>query len=234
MNLKFPSNTHNFVFIGESGSGKTELSANLALSLAKTQDKQVYFIDMDQTKMLFRARDFSNILKQGNVNLPNMPELMDSPLVPDGVTNLLQDDNIICVMDVGGNALGASMIGQYATIFATKNTKFYYVINPCRSFSSNINDIEESFKTIIHVARIPEEKVEFISNPYLGTYTTPELILDYHKGLEENLAKRNWHVSYLSTAPQYAEKIQKVVHCPVLCIDLYVQQLYTCSREFYS
>ena len=40
----------NFVLIGEAGSGKTELSLSLATGLQKYGDKQVYFLDMDQTK----------------------------------------------------------------------------------------------------------------------------------------------------------------------------------------
>ncbi|MDY4532022.1 MAG: ATP-binding protein [Enterocloster aldenensis] len=50
---------HNIVLIGEAGSGKTEIAANIAILLAEKDEKPVYLIDMDQTKCLFRARDFS-------------------------------------------------------------------------------------------------------------------------------------------------------------------------------
>ena len=54
--------THNFVLIGEAGSGKTEIAANLALRLAEDMPVPVCLIDMDQTKCMFRARDFSSLL----------------------------------------------------------------------------------------------------------------------------------------------------------------------------
>ena len=47
--------THNFVLIGEAGSGKTEIAANLALRLAEDMPVPVCLIDMDQTKCMFRA-----------------------------------------------------------------------------------------------------------------------------------------------------------------------------------
>ena len=51
---------HNIVLLGEAGSGKTEIAANIAIRLAEKDEKPVYLIDMDQTKCLFRARDFSS------------------------------------------------------------------------------------------------------------------------------------------------------------------------------
>ena len=40
---------HNIVLLGEAGSGKTEIAANIALLLAEKDEKPVYLIDMDQT-----------------------------------------------------------------------------------------------------------------------------------------------------------------------------------------
>lgn len=47
----------NFVFVGEAGSGKSEISINFAKWLVQLQDKPVHFFDMDMTKPLFRSRD---------------------------------------------------------------------------------------------------------------------------------------------------------------------------------
>ena len=51
----------NFIFIGESGCGKTELSLNLSKRIAlmkKNMHEEVNLFDMDQTKTIFRSRDF--------------------------------------------------------------------------------------------------------------------------------------------------------------------------------
>ena len=48
----------NFVLLGESGSGKSEIAVNLACVLSKQSPdgKEVHFFDLDQTKPLFRSR----------------------------------------------------------------------------------------------------------------------------------------------------------------------------------
>ena len=127
---------HNIVLLGEAGSGKTEIAANIALLLAEKDEKPVYLIDMDQTKCLFRARDFSSLLEKRQVHMAENQELWDSPLVPMGVSALLKDEGVRCVFDAGGNAAGAAMMGQFAGLLAGKTTRYYYVINPCRAFQA--------------------------------------------------------------------------------------------------
>ena len=51
------------VFLGASGSGKTELSLNFAVAARQKTGRRLNFIDMDQTKGLFRARDFFDELR---------------------------------------------------------------------------------------------------------------------------------------------------------------------------
>lgn len=99
---------HNIVLLGEAGSGKTEIAANIAILLAEKDEKPVYLIDMDQTKCLFRARDFSSLLEKRQVHMAENQELWDSPLVPMGVSALLKDEGVRCVFDAGGNAAGAA------------------------------------------------------------------------------------------------------------------------------
>ncbi|MDM8298790.1 ATP-binding protein [Enterocloster aldenensis] len=70
---------HNIVLLGEAGSGKTEIAANIAILLAEKDEKPVYLIDMDQTKCLFRARDFSSLLEKRQVHMAENQELWDSP-----------------------------------------------------------------------------------------------------------------------------------------------------------
>ena len=62
-------NKKNIIFVGESGCGKTELALNCAVELAAAGEKTVNLIDMDQTKGVYRARDFAGMLRQ-NTRIP--------------------------------------------------------------------------------------------------------------------------------------------------------------------
>ena len=218
--------THNFVLIGEAGSGKTEIAANLALRLAEDMPVPVCLIDMDQTKCMFRARDFSSLLEKGHVHMAVNPELWDSPLMPQGVTSLLKDDSICCVFDAGGNAVGAAMLGQFAGLMAEKNTSYYYVINPCRAFSGTVGEIRESLDAIMVSARVPAGRLEVIANPYMGGYTTAELIAGYYRRLEQNLAKLDLSIKCLAVSKTFSSRVRKQINVPMLELDTFVDKLY--------
>jgi signal recognition particle GTPase len=132
----------NYIFIGESGSGKTELSVNFAIHLAKYKNKAICFFDMDQTKGIFRARDLQSVLKANGVRFYDTVDFMDAPIVPSGISGVLREKESVCVFDLGGNAAGARMIGQYTDNFSENTTCAFYVINPYRPFTSNWEDID--------------------------------------------------------------------------------------------
>ena len=54
----------NFLFIGEAGSGKSEIVLNVAAKLARETGKKVDLFDMDQTKPLYRSRDMADDFKE--------------------------------------------------------------------------------------------------------------------------------------------------------------------------
>ncbi|GHU67897.1 hypothetical protein AGMMS49983_19770 [Clostridia bacterium] len=218
---------HNYIFIGGSGSGKTELSVNTAIQLAASEaNKQICFFDMDQTKGMFRSRDLRlHLLSEGVLFLDTV-DYMDAPVVPAGISSSLSDTKSTCVFDVGGNVVGAKMIGQYAAGLAEHSTCAFYVLNPFRPFSGTWDDIYDSMKSILNASKIPMERVRILSNPCLGERTSPFLILQAHNWLSELLKKNGLQVAALATESSALQLIQSKVSCPVLSIRLFVKQLY--------
>lgn len=104
----------NFVFVGEAGSGKSEISINFAKWLVQLQDKPVHFFDMDMTKPLFRSRDVEMQMEALGIICHHEKQFMDAPTVVGGVNRLLKDEDCYVVMDVGGDHIGARAIGGYA------------------------------------------------------------------------------------------------------------------------
>lgn len=217
---------HNIVLLGEAGSGKTEIAANIALRMAEKKEKPVYLIDMDQTKCLFRARDFSSLLEAGDVHMAENPEMWDSPLMPQGVTALLKEEGVRCVFDAGGNAVGATMMGQFAGLLAEKETRYFYVINPCRAFSGSAEEIAKSLNVILISARVRPDLVEVIANPYMGEFTTAELIADYYRDLESELGKMNLNILCLAVSKTFSRRVKTLVDVPVLELNTFVDKLY--------
>lgn len=222
--MSCPCDAHSYVFLGEAGSGKTELSVNCAIHLARTQNKQVCFFDMDQTKGLFRARDLQKQLEDSGVVLFDTIQFQDSPVVPLGVTGALENEDSICVFDVGGNAIGSRMIGQYSRYL--DKACCFYVVNPNRPFSSKAPDVKASMEQVLSASRIPMERVRLVSNPCMGEETSVESILRDHQKLVDILATMGMSPSMLTVDKKYFDAVRTQLNCSIFPIQLYVKNLY--------
>ena len=90
------SRLHTFVFLGEAGCGKSEISVNLALRLAEQGDRPVYFFDLDMTKPLFRSREMAAPLEERGISVRFQEQFMDAPAA---VTQSQLDELAIAVTE---------------------------------------------------------------------------------------------------------------------------------------
>ena len=79
------TSSSNVVFLGEAGSGKSELALNFAQALAELGGKPVHFFDLDMTKPLFRSRDRREALETLGVEVHYEAQFMDAPTLTGGV-----------------------------------------------------------------------------------------------------------------------------------------------------
>ena len=198
------------VFLGASGSGKTELSVNFAVSAAKSA--AVSFFDMDQTKGLFRSRDLFDELAVNGVETVDTYNFQDAPIVPAGVQSRIRDENTLCIFDVGGNAAGAVMIGQYTGIMRPEDTDYFYVINPCRP--------------LLYASRIDPSWIKLVSNPNMGRETTAALALEQHRRLEKLTERLGMKPVALCADAAYSAELAGEVDVPVLPLRLYLRRFY--------
>ena len=172
-----PEGKRNFVFLGEAGCGKSELAVNLACRLA-AGDKPVHLFDLDMTKPLFRTRDLGDNLEQAGVELHFEEQFMDAPTVSGGVMRLLRDEGAYTVLDVGGDYIGARSIGGYAPLLNRPETAVYYLVNPYRPWSMDIEHIDKVLGQVLGVSHVRLEPLRILSNPNLGPETTAEDVLE--------------------------------------------------------
>lgn len=169
---KIIGNYKNFVFIGETGSGKSEIAINFARYLKFFWGKEVHLFDMDQTKPLLRTRDVKDKIEAMGVDFHHEIQFYDAPTVVGGVKSCLANENAYVVLDVGGDHTGARMIGAYFRMLNKENTAVFYVVNSYRPWSQKGSNIERTLQSILYVSHI--EKVKIISNPNNGSTTTSE------------------------------------------------------------
>ncbi len=180
---KYLRGAKNLVFLGEAGSGKTEVSINLALALAREGRRRVHFFDMDQTKPLFRARDYETEMEREGVIFHFQRQYLDAPTVASGVIETLTDPECVVLMDVGGGSHGSHMIGQFAHILNRDDARVLYLVNPYRPWSRTLENIEATVARVAGAARL--RALHLVANPNLGPATTAQDVLEGLKRFRE-------------------------------------------------
>ncbi len=175
----------NFIFVGEAGSGKSEIAINFAKYLVSLGDKPVHFFDMDMTKPLFRSRDVMKDIENLGITFHHEEQFYDAPVIVGGVNLHLKNDNCYVVMDVGGDHIGARSIGGYAPKINKSNTMIYYVLNAFRPWSYDIDHIDGTLSSILGVSHIRLENVHMINNPNMGVGTTADEFLEGLNQMDE-------------------------------------------------
>jgi hypothetical protein len=190
---KMKLDTNVFVFLGEAGSGKSEIAVNWALAMSLA-GKAVRFFDMDQTKPMFRSRETFPMLRAKGISINDYSQFMDAPVIPAAVFDTLCHYEGISILDIGGNAAGARCIGQFSEAWG-KSVAAYLVMNSYRPFSASQNDLVRTVDEILAVSHLKQIRV--ISNPNLGEQTTPEDVVAGHRQLEELLAGTPLDIEFL-------------------------------------
>ncbi len=167
---KYWTDTQSFVFLGETGCGKSEIAINLSLQLLE-EGRPVHLFDMDMTKPLFRSRDIARDLEDAGIQFHYEEQFADAPTMVGGVARQLRSRDSYTVLDVGGDHIGARAIGGYAPLL--HSALICCVINPFRPWARNGEDAAAVLGSVLTAARLPMNRVVFLGNPYLGEETTP-------------------------------------------------------------
>ncbi len=215
------SGNKNFVFVGEAGSGKSEISINFAQFLNQMSDKQVHFFDLDMTKPLFRSRDICEKIGTDGIVVHFQEQFMDAPTLVGGVRKLLKDENAYVIMDVGGDHIGARAIGGFAKEINKDNTVVYYVLNAFRPWSYDIDHIDKTLISILGASHVQLEKLRLINNPNVGFDTTPE---EFVQGCEimENIVNPYMPIDLACVRESVYNSVRDEVKVEVMPLHLYL------------
>ena len=217
----FPAGTTNFVFLGEAGSGKSEIALNLAAALAGAGDRPVHFFDLDMVKPLFRSRDQGPKLETLGVTVHFEEQFMDAPTLTGGVRRMLNDPNCYAILDVGGDYIGARSIGGYAPLLNRDNTAVCYVINPFRPWSATLEHIDRVLGETLSVSHVALDRLRLVGNPNLGPETTPADVAEGAWQLAGMVGPYK-PVEFLCVEERLCPSLPEQLPCPVLPIRLWL------------
>lgn len=160
------------------GSGKTNLSVNLAVRAAE-EGKKVAVVDLDLVNPYFRTADFKELFEQKGIKLiaPDFANTnLDVPSIQFDVEQLAINEDCL-IIDVGGDDAGATALGRYAEAMLERfadDIEMLYVINQRRTLTSNANEAAALMYEIEAASRMKHTAI--VNNTNLGCETTIDIV----------------------------------------------------------
>jgi signal recognition particle GTPase len=168
------------IIVGNYGSGKTEVSINLAVT-ERLAGKTVQLADLDLVNPYFRTREARKELRMLDIEvvLPAEQYMQaDLPILTPGVSAMIRRKEILAILDVGGDGVGATVLSALADALKDRPVKILQVVNPFRPYTNTLEgcakiraDIEMSSKLkitgiISNANMMQETKIDHIQEGY--------------------------------------------------------------------
>lgn len=164
------------IIVGHYGSGKTNISVNLAIELKKIINDNVSLVDLDIVNPYFRAADNKELLEVNGIKtiLPKYANTnVDIPTPPIEIKSVF-DNAGYSVFDVGGDDDGAIVLSVYKNDIIKNSYDMLFVYNSYRPLTADPNDAAILMKRIEEVSGLKFSGI--INNSNLGEETTAEII----------------------------------------------------------
>jgi hypothetical protein len=169
------------ILVGHFGSGKTEIALNGALELASA-GHSVTLADLDVVKPYFRSRAARSILDAAGIRLlapAGEVAHADLPIIVPQVRAALRDPSCRLVIDVGGDNIGARVLGSLSDAIPVAETHLLAVVNFRRPSTRGPEEAVAMVHEIETAARVAVTGL--VSNTHLMRETTPHVVLDGHE-----------------------------------------------------
>lgn len=175
--------------VGNYGSGKTEISINLALYL-KHMGLRVSIADLDLVNPYFRTREARLTLQNAGINTLLPPDKLleaDLPIVTPQILGKLRaklEPEEAVILDIGGDPAGATVLASLAGALAkVELLRTIQIVNIFRPYTSNVAGCLDMRAKIEKASQL--KVTHWAVNAHLLHETAPQHIMQgYNLGLE--------------------------------------------------
>ena len=209
------------LFVGNYGSGKTEVSVNFSIAGANA-GLDVRIADLDLVNPYFRCREAREALELSGVGVVLPPEeflYADLPILSPSVKGMIQRPDGLAVLDVGGDDAGATVLASLAPAFPEGGYEMLQVVNRCRPFTDTAEGVLRILDDIERASRL--HITGLVSNAHLMDETSAETIYDGYALAREVGERRGLPVRFVTAARALASTLDatRLDDVPVLPLD---------------
>ena len=213
------------IIIGHYGSGKSEFSMNYVTKLRDLTDAKVAISDLDIVNVYFRTREKRDFLQSKNI-MPIDSSIqatsLDLPAVSAQVTAPLTDKSYDYVIDVGGDDVGARVLGRFSHLVEKDDYDMFCVVNANREQTQTTSDVINHIRAIENSSKL--KVTGLINNTHLVRETTIEDILKGQELVKEVSNITNIPIKYVTCLESLIPQLPTNLYGDVFPINLYMRE----------
>ncbi|GAA0700754.1 hypothetical protein GCM10008904_06460 [Paraclostridium ghonii] len=213
------------IIVGHYGSGKSEFSMNYITKLRDLVDTKVAISDLDIVNVYFRTREKRDFLQSKNImpiDSSIQATTLDLPAVSAQVTAPITDKSYDYVIDVGGDEVGARVLGRFSHLIEPGDYEMFCVVNANREQTQNANDVIKHIKSIEKTSKL--KVTGLINNTHLVRETTIEDILKGQKIAKEVSKLTNIPIRYVTCLESLIPQLPATLDGDIFPINLYMRE----------
>jgi hypothetical protein len=212
------------LFVGGYGSGKTEVAVNYALK-SRPIVPNLAIADLDIVNPYFRSRERQELITGAGIRViapAGALATADLPALPPEIGGVLQDPSSYAVFDIGGDDVGARVLGRYSKMFNPQEYEMWFVVNASRPFSQAVEPAIALIRSIENTSRL--RVTGLVNNTNLMQYTDLALL---QTGEQLALAigeATNLPLVFNAVAHYLVEQAAAIMNAPILPLQLYMKR----------
>jgi hypothetical protein len=208
------------VVVGNYGSGKTEVSINLAVQ-RKRAGVDVRIADLDLVNPYFRTREAKGPLSEMGIEVVLPPDeylQADLPILSPLVAGMIRRSAELTLLDVGGDDVGATVLATLEDAFKNRPMRVLQVVNPLRPFTESIEGCLKVREEIEQAAKLAVDGI--IGNANLIDETSADDIYDGHEFVKRLSEQSGLALEFITVARKLLPSVDvRRFSCPVLPIE---------------
>lgn len=212
------------IIIGHYGSGKSEFAMNYVTKLREFVDTKVAISDLDVVNVYFRTREKRDFLQSKNI-LPIDSSVqatsLDLPAVSAQVTAPITDSTYDYVVDVGGDDVGARVLGRFSHLVEEDDYDMFCVVNANREDTQSAEDVIKHIKSIEYTSRL--KVTGLINNTHLVRETTIDDVLKGQALVTEVSKLTNIPIKYVTCLQSLIPQLPTDINGEIFPIKLYMR-----------
>lgn len=209
------------IIVGGYGSGKSEVSVNLARTLVVQQTMPVAIADLDIVNPYFRSREAEKALEQMGVHTINPKGghyYADLPIILPEIKGSVQSHEGMVILDVGGDDVGARILASLGQSFEPGTFELLLVHNANRPFTADVEGTLRMMTGIESACKLSFTGI--VSNTHLLEQTDAKTVIDGLDMASKVAAERDLPVVFLSATKNVLKTIDaRELTVPVLELE---------------